>query len=106
MPGPVLCSGYMIANKNVTVLALRALMVEDEQETEEGILGRGHGIHKGLWWDGEQASAEFSVWWLLTVQGGGGREAIFQPKPRENTGDLRHQVQFRALAPAKQESLL
>lgn len=62
----------MIANTNVTVLALRALLVGEEQEIEEGIPGRGHGIHKGVGWDGEEASAEFSLWWLLTVQGGGG----------------------------------
>lgn len=60
MPGPVLCPGYMIANKNVTVLALRALMVEDEQETEEGIPGRGTASTR-VWGGMERRHQQSSV---------------------------------------------
>lgn len=52
----------MMANENVTALGLRAL---EEQETGEGILGRGHGIHKGVeeqWGGGISQSSACGGW--------------------------------------------
>lgn len=65
MSGTVLGSGFMVINKNVTVLALRALTVVREQKTEEGISSRGHGVHKLVevgWREGISQGSVCSGW--------------------------------------------
>lgn len=65
MSGIVLGSGCMVINKNVTVLALRTLTVVREQKTEEGISGRGRGVHKLVevgWREGISQSSVCSGW--------------------------------------------